>query len=569
MNFIKSHFKKIIAIALLPVVFVASIAATATDKYFEISKNLDVFATLYKELNTYYVDDVEPATLIRAGIDAMLETLDPYTNFISEDEMEDYRLQTTGKYGGIGAYIRKVGDYVVVSEPYENYPAFKAGLMAGDIITEIDGQNVQGKTSEEVSKLLKGQAGTAVTVKVKRLVAEGQEKEMLVSLTREEIKLLNVPYSGMINDEIGYIKLANFTENAGKEVREALEALKQNNPNLKGVVFDVRGNPGGLLNEAVNVSNVFVEKGKEIVSTKGKVKEWDKVFRSQYPAVDPLIPLVVLTNKGSASASEIVAGAIQDLDRGVVVGQKTFGKGLVQTTRPLSYNTKLKVTTAKYYVPSGRCIQAINYAEKDEDGSVKRIPDSLKTPFKTLNGRTVYDGGGIDPDITVDHDKLSPIAISLINNNHIFNYATLFKVKNPAIAASKQFSLSDNEYNNFINYLKDKEYDYTTETEESLEAFKRIAEKEKYFEAVKKDFEALSDNVKHDKEKDLIKFKDEIKALLEEEIVTRYYYSKGRTELSFKNDKDIQQALKVLNNKAEYYKILQPAEASAKDVIQK
>lgn len=569
MNFIRNHFKKIIAFIVLPAVFVASIAATATDNYFEISKNLDVFATLYKELNTYYVDDVEPATLIRAGIDAMLETLDPYTNFISEDEMEDYRLQTTGKYGGIGAYIRKVGDYVVVSEPYENYPAYKAGLLGGDVITEIDGQNVQGKTSDDVSKLLKGQAGTIVTVKVKRLVAEGQEKEMLVSLTREEIKLLNVPYSGMINDEIGYIKLANFTENAGKEVREAFEALKQNNPNLKGIVFDVRGNPGGLLNEAVNVSNVFVEKGKEIVSTKGKVKEWDKVFRSQYPAVDPLIPLVVLTNKGSASASEIVAGAIQDLDRGVVVGQKTFGKGLVQTTRPLSYNTKLKVTTAKYYVPSGRCIQAINYAEKDEDGSVKRIPDSLKTPFKTLNGRTVYDGGGIDPDITVEPDKLSPIAISLITNNHIFNYATLFKVKNPSIASSKQFSLSDNDYNNFISYLKDKEYDYTTETEESLEAFKKIAEKEKYFEAVKKDFEALSDNIKHDKEKDLIKFKDEIKALLEEEIVSRYYYSKGRTELSFKNDKDIQQALKVLNNRAEYYKILQPAEASAKDVIQK
>jgi carboxyl-terminal processing protease len=565
MNFIQKHFKKIIAVLILPVVFVATIATTPTNNYFEISKNLDVFATLYKELNTYYVDDIEPATLIRSGIDAMLQTLDPYTNFISEDEMEDYRLQTTGKYGGIGAYIRKVDDFVVVSEPYENYPAFKAGLMSGDIITEIEGQSVKDKNSDDVSKLLKGQAGTAVSIKINRPLANGQQKEMIISLTREEIKLLNVPFSGMINDEIGYIRLANFTENAGKEVREALEALKLANPGIKGVVFDVRGNPGGLLNEAVNVSNVFVDKGKEIVSTKGKVKEWDKVFRSLNPSVDPLIPLVVLTSRGSASASEIVAGAIQDLDRGVVIGQKTFGKGLVQTTRPLSYNTKLKVTTAKYYVPSGRCIQAINYAEKDDDGSVKRIADSLKTEFKTLNGRIVYDGGGIDPDIVVEPDKLSAIAVSLLTKNHIFNYATQYRVKNAIIPTAKNFSLSDADYQDFTNYLKDKEYDYTTETEEMLKDFKKTAEEEKYYDAVKKDFEALAANVKHDKEKDLVKFKDEIKQLLEDEIVTRYYYSKGRTELSFRYDKDIQEALKVLNNKTVYYQTLQPIEATAKE----
>jgi carboxyl-terminal processing protease len=380
---------------------------------------------------------------------------------------------------------------------------------------------------------------------------------MTVTLTREEIKLLNVPFSGMINNEIGYIRLANFTEQAGKEVRDALEALKQENPGMKGLVFDVRGNPGGLLNEAVNVSNVFVDKGKEIVSTKGKVKEWDKTFKSLNPPVDPLIPVVVLTNKGSASASEIVAGAIQDLDRGVIVGQKTFGKGLVQTTRPLSYNTKLKVTTAKYYVPSGRCIQAINYAEKDDDGSVKKIPDSLKVAFKTTNGRTVYDGGGIDPDITVEPDKLSAITISLLNNNHIFNYATIFKAKKSGIAASKAFQLSDQDYQDFIVFLKDKEYDYKTETEELLEEFRKAAEKDKYLDAVKKDLDALTANVKHDKEKDLIKFKDEIKSLLEEEIVGRYYYSKGKTEFSFKNDKDILEALKILNNKTQYYQILQ------------
>jgi carboxyl-terminal processing protease len=553
----KNSIKKVVLIAALPVLLLISVATVNTNQYFEISKNLDVFATLYKELNTYYVDDVEPATLIRSGIDAMLGSLDPYTNFISEDEIEDFRLQTTGKYGGIGAFIRKVDDFVVVSEPYENYPAYKAGLLAGDIITSIEGQSVKDKNSDDVSKLLKGQAGTAVTIHVKRPQADGTQKDMTVTLTREEIKLLNVPFSGMINNEIGYIRLANFTEQAGKEVRDALEALKQENPGMKGLVFDVRGNPGGLLNEAVNVSNVFVDKGKEIVSTKGKVKEWDKTFKSLNPPVDPLIPVVVLTNKGSASASEIVAGAIQDLDRGVIVGQKTFGKGLVQTTRPLSYNTKLKVTTAKYYVPSGRCIQAINYAEKDDDGSVKKIPDSLKVAFKTTNGRTVYDGGGIDPDITVEPDKLSAITISLLNNNHIFNYATIFKAKKSGIAASKAFQLSDQDYQDFIVFLKDKEYDYKTETEELLEEFRKAAEKDKYLDAVKKDLDALTANVKHDKEKDLIKFKDEIKSLLEEEIVGRYYYSKGKTEFSFKNDKDILEALKILNNKTQYYQILQ------------
>lgn len=553
----------------LVLLFIGLVAFVPNTNFFEISKNLDVFATLYKELNTYYVDDVEPSKLMRTGIDAMLNSLDPYTNFISEDEIEDYRLQTTGKYGGIGALIRKVDDYIVISEPYENYPAHKAGLLGGDKIIAVDGVNVKGKSSDDVSKMLKGQAGTTVSVLIRRPMANGSEKEFTVTLTREEIKLLNVPYYGMINDDIGYIKLANFTENAGKEVRDALTWLKENRPNIKGVILDVRGNPGGLLNEAVNVANVFIDKGKEIVSTKGKVKEWDKTFRSLNPAVDAQIALVVLINKGSASASEIVAGAVQDLDRGVIIGQKSFGKGLVQTTRPLSYNTKLKVTTAKYYIPSGRCIQAINYAEKDEDGSVKYIPDSLKTAFKTLNGRTVYDGGGIDPDVAVEPVKLSPITTSLLNKNHIFNYATLYRARNNSIPHPKTFHLSNAEYQDFVNWLKDKDYDYTTQTEETLEEFRKVAEKEKYFEAIKADFEKVKINVQHDKEKDLIKFREEIQEILEEEIISRYHFGKGRIEASFDNDREILEALRVLSDQGRYSGLLQASLTPAKKAEEK
>lgn len=565
MKKIKSSLKYISLIVVLTGGLVFFSSSGGINQYFEISKNLDVFATLYKELNTYYVDDISPADLMRSGIEGMLETLDPYTNYISEDDIEDYRLQTTGKYGGIGAYIRKIDNFVVISEPYEGYPAHKSGLISGDIITEIDGQQVKDKNSDDVSKLLKGQAGSVLNLKIKRLQANESYKEISVQLTREEIKMPNVPFSGMIDEQTGYIYLANFTENAGKEVREALEALKLKHPDMKGVVFDLRGNPGGLLNEAVNVSNVFIEQGKEIVSTKGKIKELDKTYKTMYPAADSQIPVVVLTNRGSASASEIVAGSIQDLDRGVIVGQKTFGKGLVQTTRPLSYNTKLKITTAKYYVPSGRCIQAINYAERDEDGSVKRVPDSLKVAFKTQNSRIVYDGGGIDPDIVTEPKKYSPIVISLLNKSLLFSYATLYKAKNNSISDINSFSLSDKDYNDFIRFLKDKDYDYTTETEVLLDEFKKTAETEKFYEAIKKDLEVLSANVKHDKDKDLIKFKDEIKTLLEVEIVSRYYHSNGKTLFSFRHDEDILEAKKILKDKIKYLDILKTASASIDD----
>ncbi len=385
-----------------------SFSNTGTN-YFEISKNLDIFATLFREINTYYVDDVNVGKLMRKAIDEMLNSLDPYTNYISEAEIEDFRFQMTGQYGGIGSQVGQKGDYVVITDPYEGFPAQKEDLRAGDLIIEIEGKSTKGKTTSDISKLLKGQPGTKVKLKIKR---EGTG-EMEKILTREEIRVKNVPYHGMINNETGYIKLQSFTNDAGKEVKDALVELKKN-PALKNVILDVRGNPGGLLHESVNIVNVFVPQGQEVVSTRGKVKEWHKVYRTLNAAVDTEIPLVVLTNRGSASASEIVSGSIQDLDRGLVIGQKTFGKGLVQSTRPLSYNTQLKVTTAKYYTPSGRCIQALDYSHTNEDGSVGAVPDSLKQAFKTRNGRKVFDGGGVDPDVTVGNPQLSKIAESLL-----------------------------------------------------------------------------------------------------------------------------------------------------------
>lgn len=533
------------------------IAATSrTTEYFEISKNLEIFATLYKELNSYYVDDIDPNEFMQEGIDAMLQSLDPYTNFYSEAEIENYRFETTGKYGGIGSLIKQDEDYIVISEPYADYPADKAGLIAGDKIIAVDGNLVKGKTSEEVSKFLKGEPGTSISVDILRPQLDGSDKEMTVEITREEVKVKNVPFYGMVEDDIAYIKLSNFTQQAGKEVKDALKELKDENPNLKGVVLDVRGNPGGLLHEAVNITNIFVDKGELVVFTKGKVEEWDKEFKTINEPLETELPLVVLTNRGSASASEIVSGAVQDLDRGVIVGQKTFGKGLVQTTRKLTYNTQLKVTTAKYYIPSGRCIQAINYAEKDEDGAVKRIPDSLKVEFQTKNGRLVYDGGGIDPDITTDVQYLSDVSISLSRKDLIFDYATIYKLKNPSLREGVDFRLNDAEYQDFVTWVQDKDYAYSTESEAMLEEFKEVAEEEEYFEGIKAEFEALESKIHSDKKNDLIKQSDEIKRLLENEIVTRYFYREGAIQNSFVYDVEVAKAVELIQNPDEYNKLL-------------
>lgn len=522
------------------------------DNYFEISKNLDIFATLFREVNVYYVDQTDPGKLIKKGIDAMLESLDPYTNYIPESEIEDYRFMTTGQYGGIGALIRQRGDYVVIAEPYEGFPAYKSGLMAGDSILEIDGKSAKGKKTDEISKILKGQPQTPVKVLIKRV---GEEESIEKTLIREEIKIKSVPYFGMLNSHVGYIRLTGFTQNAGKEVKDALLSLKENKE-LQSVVFDLRGNPGGLLNEAINTANVFIDKGQEVVSTKGKISDWDKTYKALNPSLDTNIPIAILVNSGSASASEIVSGTIQDLDRGVVVGQRTFGKGLVQTTRPLTYNSQLKVTTAKYYIPSGRCIQALDYAHRNEDGSVGKIPDSLITLFKTKNNRTVYDGGGITPDVQLKPYRYSNIAASLVGKGRIFDYATLYRSKHPSIPSAKEFKLTDQDFNNFTAYISDKDYDYITKSEKTLDELKKNAQKEKYFEDIVQEYDALKKKMIHNKKEDIVKNKEEIMGLLKEEIVSRYYYQTGRIEAAFSYDTEIQKAIEVLSDKSIYTSIL-------------
>lgn len=533
-------------IATLCILTLGIVSFTAKDEYFEISRNIDIFTTLFRELNIYYVDKTDPEELVRKGIDSMLEGLDPYTQFIPESEIDDYRFMTTGQYGGVGALIGQRGDSVIITDPYEGFPAQKSGILAGDIIKEVNGVKVAGKRSDEVSKLLKGQPRTTVNLILQR---PGENALITKSITREEIRIKNVPFYGMLDEKIGYIRLSSFTEDAGSEVKEALTDLKAKNK-LEGVILDLRNNPGGLLNEAVNIVNVFIDRGQEVVSTRGKVREWDKTYKALNTPVDTEMPLAILVNSGSASASEIVSGSLQDLDRAIVIGQRTFGKGLVQTTRPLSYNTQLKVTTAKYYIPSGRCIQALDYAHRNADGSVGKVPDSLINAFKTKGGRKVYDGGGIAPDAATDPLTFTSISQSLVTKYLFFDYATKFRQSHPSIVNARTFRLDDAAYNDFVTYLRTKDYDYTTESEKKLAELKTDAEKEKYFDAIKTEFENVQKKLMHDKNEDLKTHKTEIKELLENEIVSRYYYQNGRIENGFDYDPDVILALKALHTPA-------------------
>jgi len=523
-----------------------------TENNFEISKNLDIYATLLKELDKNYAEDINPGDLTEKAIDAMLETLDPYTVYIPESNAEDYKMITTGQYGGIGALIQKNGDYVIISEPYEGFPAQEAGLIAGDKILEINGKSMKDKNSDEVSEILKGQPGVELELLVGRI---GMNDPLSVKVIRKEIKIPNIPYSGMLTGGMGYIKLSNFTQNAGSEVKKAFLDLKNNN-DLKGIIIDLRGNGGGLLNEAVNICNIFVDEKLLIVSTKGKVASKNQDHLTRMAPVDKEIPLAVLVDQGSASASEIVAGAIQDLDRGVIIGQRTYGKGLVQHVVPLTYNSQVKITVAKYYIPSGRCIQSIDYFHKAENGLSEKIPDSLISEFKTKNGRSVYDGGGIEPDVYMDPMKLSKISQTLITKYLLFDYANLFASKNSSIASPEEFEISDDIFNDLIAFLKDKTYDYQTASEEALEKLKTNAEKENYFDAIELEYNALKSKILHDKGEDMITYKDEIKMILKDEIVGRYYFQKGRILASLSDDPEIARAIEVLQGSETYLAIL-------------
>lgn len=545
----KMFVKKFRWYILLSLTLIGLFSFKIGDNYFEIAKNLELYASVFREINTYYVDGIDAGKLNKKAIDEMLKTLDPYTNFISEAEAEDFRYQMTGQYGGVGSQIGQKDDYVVITDPYEGYPAYKADLRAGDIIINVDGKDIKGKSTSDVSKLLKGQAGTALKLTIKR---NGQELQK--TIVREEIKVKNVPYYGLINPETGYIKLTGFTQEAGKEVREALVALKKQG--IKQVILDLRGNPGGLLNEAVNIVNVFVPQGQQVVFTRGKVSEWDKSYETMMGATDPVIPVAVLVNRGSASASEIVSGTIQDLDRGIVIGQRSFGKGLVQSTRPLTYNTQIKITTAKYYTPSGRCIQALDYSHRNDDGSVGAVPDSLKKEFKTKNGRKVYDGGGIDPDIKVELKPFSQITQSLLAKQLIFDFATQYRNSHDSIGDPKTFALSNADFETFKKMAESKELDYSTQTEKSLEELKKKAEQEKYFDAIKASYDKMKAQLKQDKQADLDKNKEEIISLLEEEIVKRYYFQRGRIEASFSHDLEIKEALNLFQNPTLYQSLL-------------
>ncbi|MFH6982990.1 S41 family peptidase [Marinoscillum sp. 108] len=544
-------WKAIVAICAISIGFLAFKATPVGDRTFEIVKNLDIFATLFKEVNAYYVDDIHPDQLMRTGITAMLASLDPYTNYIPEDDIEDYRTITTGEYGGIGAIVDKKGGVSTVVMPYEGYPAHKAGLKAGDQILKINGIVLEGKSSDAISKLLKGQSNSDIVLTVKRF---GQEKLFDVTLARERITISNVPYFGMVAEGIGYVKLTDFTTEAGAEVRNAVNELKADG--AKKIILDLRGNPGGLLEEAVNVSNVFVGKGREVVTTRGKLKNWTKTYNTLNDPADTQIPLAVLISNGSASASEIVAGVMQDYDRGVLVGQRSYGKGLVQQTRPLAYNSQLKVTTGKYYIPSGRCIQAIDYSHRNPDGSIGKIPDSLKSEFKTQSGRSVFDGGGVNPDIEVEPFEYAPIAYSLMSNDLVFDYATRYYYAHPEIKPAKDFTLTDAEYDEFKNWLKDKELNYTTQVEQNIEKLIASAKQEKYYQDIEQQIMDLKRETLHNKDQDLITFKPEIKKLLEQEIAGRYYFQSGMIESTFDQDREVMEAIKVLNDSERYQSIL-------------
>ncbi len=547
--------KGLLAASIVVIISLSFWGFKTDQKNFEISKNMDIFFTLVRELNLFYVDEVKPEILIKKGIDEMLDTLDPYTVFIPESEMDDFKFMTTGEYAGIGAMISKRKNQIIVAEPYEGFPAQKNGLRAGDIFLEVDGKKVDKLAVSDVSDILKGPAQKVVKVKMQR---PGVEKPLSIDIVREDIQINPVTYYGMIDAQTGYARLSSFTDGCADKLRSAITDLRDKQ-GATSFVLDLRSNPGGLLGEAVKVANLFVNHGQEIVSTKGKVSQWDKTYRATEQPVDSVMPLIILVNSGSASASEIVAGALQDLDRAIILGNRTFGKGLVQTTRDLSYNTKLKVTTAKYYIPSGRCIQALDYSHRNSDGSVGNIPDSLTSVFKTKNGRLVKDGGGVTPDIRDVQDTLSTLAYKLVQDYLVFDFATDFAFKHKTIASADKFIVSDDIYHDFLVFIKERKFSYESRSEQTLKTLIDIAKRERYFEGAKNEFAELEKGLTLDLDADVNKFSDEIRELIKDEIVSRYYFQKGAIIAAIGSDLEIKRVLSLFHSPAEYSAILAPS----------
>ena len=543
----RNTYKIFMILVLIP--FISTAQNTKEDRSFELSKNLEIFSSVYKTLYTTYVDDIKEGELVKTAIDAMLNKLDPYTNYYPESDIEDVKMQLLGEYGGIGALIHQRNDGVYISEPYEGLPAYEAGLKAGDLILEVNGQTAKGKTSDQVREFLRGQAGSTINIKVSR---QGEEKTF--SFKRKEITLPNVAYSGIVGKNTGYIKLNEFTKNAAQNVLTAFNSLKKQG--INSLILDLRGNGGGLLNEAVDIVNIFIDKGNVVVTTKGKTADKNQTFRTRSKAVDTSIPVVVLIDPASASASEIVAGSLQDLDRAVIMGQRSFGKGLVQNVIPLIYNTQMKVTVSKYYIPSGRCIQAIDYSHRDSTGRATRVTDSLRTAYKTKAGRTVYDGYGIEPDVNIEPEYAGNIVYALFGKMLPFDYATEYVSKHQTIPPAKDFKITDDIYSDFVNFLKDKDYSYTTLAEEELKVLIEDAKKEKCDSTIVSQLESLQNKLSKDKENDLYKYKKDISNLLLSEIVVRYYNQKGRVEAMIQEDKEVLQAVELLNDKERYNKIL-------------
>lgn len=525
---------------------------SAEERNFRVAKNLDIFNSIVKELDMFYVDTLDPDKTIRNGIDAMLYSLDPYTEYFPEDDQSELEQMLKGSYGGIGSVItwNEKLKRSMIAEPYEHMPAAEVGLKAGDVLMEIDGKDLMGKNNQEVSEMLRGQVGTSFKLTVQR---PGTKKPLEFDIVRRSIQLPFIPYYGKLEHQIGYINLSTFSGNPSKEFKQAFLDLKKQG--ITSLVIDLRNNGGGLLDESIEIANFFVPRGKTLVTTKGRIAQASNTYKTLREPLDLDIPLVVLVNGGTASSSEILAGSLQDLDRAVIIGTRTFGKGLVQTTRPLPYGATMKLTTSKYYIPSGRCVQAIDYKHRNEDGSVGRIPDSLTTVFHTAAGREVRDGGGVTPDITVEPEKLPNILFYLVNDNLVFDYATQYCLKHPTIPEPEQFEVTDADYAEFKEQVKKADFKYDQQTEKILKNLKEMAEFEGYLEDASEEFKALEGKLQHNLDRDLDYFSRQIKEMIAQEIVKRYYYQRGSIIQQLKEDKDLKEAMKVLTD-AERYKSL-------------